>query len=209
MRLVIADESPVFTRGLSLLLPAVSGRQVEVVASTDDASAVAATVRRHDPDVAVVSLGLSEPGGVRAIAATRRAHARVAIVAMSPTGTATDDVAALRHGANACLHKTDEPEELISALVAAVDGWAVVSPLVLAALLETAQPDRLIRRRLSAEEVDLWRLVASGLTTSGIATRLRVSERTAKRLIAALLRRLEVETRTEAARLAGAVRLEA
>src|SRR5438270_675947 len=65
MRLVIADESPVFTRGLSYLLPMIIGRPVDVVATTDDASAVAATVARHDPDLAVVSLGLAEPGGVR------------------------------------------------------------------------------------------------------------------------------------------------
>src|SRR3954468_7826482 len=84
MRIVVADESPMFTRGLSLLLPPVSERRGDVTASTDDAPSAAAVVRRSAPDLALISLGLAEPGGLRAIAATHRAEPQVAILAMSP-----------------------------------------------------------------------------------------------------------------------------
>lgn len=208
MRLVIADESPLFVRGLSLLMPAISGRDVHVVAQTDDASAVAESVRRHRPDLVVVSLELPEPGGVRAIAAVRRADPEVAVVAMSASTSHSLDVTALSQGANGCVKKTDEPEEVVSALVAAADGWSVVPRAVLEALLPTAHHRSVTPRRLEPDEVALWRLVARGLTTAGIADRLHVSERTAKRLIAALLRRLRVSSRTEAAHLAGSVRLD-
>jgi two-component system nitrate/nitrite response regulator NarL len=49
----------------------------------------------------------------------------------------------------------------------------------------------------------LWRLIAAGSGTVEIANTLHVSERTAKRLVAQLLRRLHVSTRVEAAALAG------
>jgi DNA-binding NarL/FixJ family response regulator len=51
--------------------------------------------------------------------------------------------------------------------------------------------------------MELWRMVADGLETVQIAERLYVSERTAKRLVASLLRRLKVANRIQAAALAG------
>jgi two-component system nitrate/nitrite response regulator NarL len=208
MRIVVADESRMFTRGLSLLLPAVSDRRVEVAATTDDAAAAAAVVRRAAPDLALISLGLTEPGGLRAIAATRRAEPDVPILAMSPTDNAQDGVAALRNGASGYLHKTTEPEELITALLAVVDGWTVLPRAVLRALLRASDhPGSGAQRSLSPDERELWRLLATGRTTLDIAERLHVSERTAKRLVASLLRRLRVTSRTEAAVLAGAIGL--
>jgi two-component system, NarL family, nitrate/nitrite response regulator NarL len=208
MRIVVADESPMFARGLSLLLPAVSDRRVAVAASTEDAAAAAAVVRRSSPDLALISLGLSEPGGLRAIAATHRAEPCVPILAMSPSDDPEDGVAALRSGASGYLHKTSEPEELLSALLAVADGWTVVPPPVLRALLRASEhTDGGAQRHLGPSERELWRLVASGCMTLGIAEQLHVSERTAKRLVAALLRRLRVSSRTEAALLAGAVGL--
>jgi DNA-binding NarL/FixJ family response regulator len=208
MRIVVADESPMFTRGLSLLLPAVSELRVDVTASTEDAAAAAAIVRRSAPDLALISLGLAEPGGLRAIAATHRAEPSVPILAMSPREDPEEGVAALRSGASGYLHKTSEPEELVSALLAVADGWTVIPPPVLQALLRASEhSDSGAQRHLGPADRELWRLVASGCTTLGIAEQLHVSERTAKRLVAALLRRLRVSTRTEAALLAGAVGL--
>ena len=208
MRIVVADESPMFMRGLSLLLPAVSERRVDVTATTDDAAAAAAVVRRSAPDLALISLGLTEPGGLRAIAATHRAEPTVPILAMSPTEDPEDGVAALRSGASGYLRKTTEPEDLVSALLAVVDGWTVVPPTVLRALLRASDhPACGVQRHLAPDERELWRLVASGCTTLEISAQLHVSERTAKRLVASLLRRLRVTSRTEAAVMAGAIGL--
>jgi DNA-binding NarL/FixJ family response regulator len=208
MRIVVADESPMFTRGLSMLLPAVSDGRVEVTASTDDAAATAAVVRRSAPDLALISLGLAEPGGLRAIAATHRAEPSVPILAMSPTEDPEHGVTALRTGSSGYLHKTTEPEDLVSALLAVADGWTVVPPPVLRALLQASDhPVGRVQRHLGPDERELWRLVASGCTTVGIAEQLHVSERTAKRLVASLLRHLRVASRTEAAVLAGAIGL--
>jgi DNA-binding NarL/FixJ family response regulator len=62
--------------------------------------------------------------------------------------------------------------------------------------------------RLTADERRLWRLIAAGAGTVDIALALHVSERTAKRLVAQLLRRLHVSSRVEAAALAGRVGLD-
>ncbi len=206
---VVIDDHPLFSRGLSLLLPGLSDGRVRVVGTTDDASAAAALVRRHHADVAIVDLHMPPPGGTRAIAAVRRADPLVRVVALSGVAEADAALEALRAGAAAFLPKTADPELLVRPLLAVLDGWSVVPEALLRQLLADAQPtgDQGIAERLTADERRLWRLIADGASTVDIATTLHVSERTTKRLVAHLLRRLDVATRVEAAALAGRVGL--
>ena len=208
---VVIDDHPLFSRGLALLLPPVSGGRVQVVGTTDDASAGAALVRRHHADVAVVDLHMPPPGGVRAIAAIRRTEPMTRVVALS--GLAEPDAAleALRAGAAGFLPKTATPEALVLPLLAVLEGWSVVPEPLLRQLLDDAAPtgDQGIAERLTSDDRRLWRLVAAGTSTVDIATTLHVSERTVKRLVAGLLRQLGVSTRVEAAALAGRVGLDA
>jgi two-component system, NarL family, nitrate/nitrite response regulator NarL len=207
---ILVDDHPLFTRGLSLLLPEVSDGRVRVVAATDDASAAAALVQRFRADVAVVDVQMPPPGGSRAIAAVRRVEPTVRVVAMS--GMADEDAAveALRAGVSSFLPKTADPEALVGPLLAVLDGWSVLPEALLRYVLERTGPGEHegIAAQLSADERRLWRLVAAGAGTMDIATTLHVSERTAKRLVAHLLRRLRVSSRVEAAALAGRVNLD-
>ncbi|MGY2066947.1 response regulator [Blastococcus sp. SYSU DS0619] len=206
---VVVDDHPLFTRGLSLLLPGLSGGRVRVVGTTEDASAAAALVRRHHADVAIVDLHMPPPGGTRAIAAIRRADPLVRVVALSGLAEADAAIEALRAGASGFLPKTADPEALVRPLLAVLDGWSVLPEAVLRQLLDEAAPSgqQSIADTLTADERRLWRLIADGTSTVDIATTLHVSERTTKRLVAHLLRRLGVATRVEAAALAGRVGL--
>jgi DNA-binding NarL/FixJ family response regulator len=207
---VVVDDHPLFSRGLALLLPGVSEGRVRVVGTTDDASAAAALVRRHHADVAVVDLHMPPPGGTRAIAAIRRADPTVRVVALSGLAEADAALEALRAGAAGFLPKTTDPEHLVRPLLAVLDGWSVVPEELLRTLVESAAPPAGtgVAAGLTADERRLWRLVADGTSTVDIATELHVSERTAKRLVAGLLRSLRVSSRVEAAALAGRVGLD-
>jgi two-component system nitrate/nitrite response regulator NarL len=208
--LIVVDDHPLFTRGLSLLLPAVSDGRIRVVGATDDASAAAALVQRFRADVAVVDVQMPPPGGTRAVAAIRRVEPTVRVVAMSGLADADAALEAMRAGASSFLPKTADPESLVGPLLAVLDGWSVLPEPLLRLLLERAAPSDGdgIAAQLSADERRLWRLIAAGTGTMDIATTLHVSERTAKRLVAHLLRRLHVATRVEAAALAGRVGLD-
>jgi two-component system nitrate/nitrite response regulator NarL len=210
VELIVVDDHPLFTRGLTLLLPEVSDGRVRVVGTTEDASAAAALVQRHRADVAVVDLQMPPPGGTRAIAAIRRVAPTVRVVAMSGLAGSDAAIEALRAGASSFLPKTADPESLIGPLLSVLDGWSVLPEPLLRLLLERASSadGNGIAAQLSADERRLWRLIAAGAGTVDIATALHVSERTAKRLVASLLRRLHVGTRVEAAALAGRVGLE-
>jgi two-component system nitrate/nitrite response regulator NarL len=211
IRLAVVNDQPLFIRGLALLLPAVTDQQVRLDASTHDAALASGMVRRSRPDAVVVDLGLPDPGGIRAIAAIKRAEPTVPVLAISDRagmagdsgdGYYDDALPALRAGACGYLRKTSEPEELVQPLLAVVDGWAVVPHEVLQALVAGGRAE-CRPPILSPDERRLWCAIARGRTVSQIAGELHVSERTAKRLTAGLLRRLNVANRTEAARLAG------
>ncbi len=208
MRVCVVDDSPMFTRGLELLLPQLSEQRVQVVGSTDEASSAAAMVHRHQPDLTLVNLVMPPPGGLRAVAAIRRLNPDARIVTMAQAEDHEHELQALRAGALGHLRKTSEPEHLVTALLAVADGWAVVPRALLEALLRASEcPEAAKPGALSQQERTLWRLIAEGTTIAGIARRTHVSERTAKRLVAGLLQRLQCATRTEAAVLAGSIGL--
>jgi two-component system, NarL family, nitrate/nitrite response regulator NarL len=206
---IVVDDHPLFTRGLALLLPQVSDGSVRVVGTTDDASAAAALAQRTHADVAVVDVQMPPPGGSRAIAAVRRAQPLVRVVAISGLADAHAATEALRAGAVGFLPKSADPEALVRPLLSVLDGWSVLPEELLREILDRTVPasDEGIAGRLTADERRLWRLVAAGAGTVDIALTMHVSERTAKRLVAQLLRRLHVSSRVEAAALAGRVGL--
>ncbi|MCG5470035.1 response regulator transcription factor [Micromonospora sp. LAH09] len=194
------DDHPLFVRGLELLLPITTDGRAEVVASTGDAAAAAALVNQWHPDLVLVDLHMPPPGGVRAVGAIRRTTPRVRVVAMSGSADPAPALEALRAGAEGFLPKTSEPEELLPPLLAILQGWAVLPAELLHAML---RPTRAAPVDLDGEERRLLRAIAAGRNTIEIADELHVSERTVKRMTAALLRKLRVSNRAEAAALAG------
>src|SRR5205823_1846805 len=116
----------------------------------------------------------------------------------------TSAVDALRAGADGFLLKSSEPDELVPPLIALASGVSVVPAPVMNALLDAKASSGETRLAgLGEEDIALLRLVAAGLESIEIAEQLHVSERTAKRLVAALLRRIEVANRVQAAAFAG------
>ncbi|WP_309244480.1 response regulator transcription factor [Micromonospora parastrephiae] len=194
------DDHPLFVRGLELLLPVTSDGRAEVVGSTGDAAAAAGLVNRCHPDLVLVDLHMPPPGGVRAVSAIRRTTPQARVVAMSGSTDPTPALEALRAGAEGYLPKTSEPEELLPPLLAILDGWAVLPAELLRVLLRPPHPTPV---DLDGEERRLLRAIAAGRNTVDIAEELHVSERTVKRMTAALLRKLRVSNRAEAAAVAG------
>ena len=175
-RIAVVDPQPLFGRGLAMLLPAVSEGRVEVVAAVNTATEAAGMVRRCHPDLVLVDLALPPPGGLRAIAAIRRIEPGVSVVAMSTPALDDHVLQAVHAGARGVLCKTAEPEGLLLPLLALVDGWAVLPADALAQLSAAAGgASRRLRDGLCDSERRLWRLLASGHTTSQIAVELHVS----------------------------------
>jgi len=202
--LVVVDDHGIFARGLELLLGVASNGRIRVAARTEHASEALDLVRRHRPHVAIVDLAMPPPGGLGAIKEIRRHYPAVRILALSGTESREEAIGALAAGASGFIPKSSSPEVLVPPLLSLAAGMSVVPDELLRHLVDLCDPaSRSVVSELEDEEIKLWRLVAQGLDSSEIAEQLYVSERTAKRMVASLLRRLGVGNRIEAAVLAG------
>jgi DNA-binding NarL/FixJ family response regulator len=204
LTLVVVDDHELFSAGLEFVLNAASGGAVRVLASTADASQAVALVRRHTPAVAIIDLSMPPPGGLEAIRQVRRNHPQVRILALSGTDDLEFAMGALKAGADGFLLKSSSPEALVPPLQALARGVSVMPRSMMDALVRLgARPGHEALDKLSADELELWRLLAKGCETSQIADQLFASERTVKRMVASLLRKIGAASRLEAAALAG------
>jgi len=204
LTVVLVDDHQLFSRGLELLLNTDPESRVRVLGRTEDAGRALELVRHHRPKVAIIDLVMPPPGGLAAVEAVKRHYPCVRVLALSGNDDVSSACDALRAGADGFLLKSSEPDELVPPLIALASGVAVVPAPVMHALLDAKASSGQARLAgLEPDDIALLRLVAAGLESIEIAEQLHVSERTAKRLVAALLRRIEVANRVQAAAFAG------
>ena len=201
---VIVDDHELFAQGLALLLTREWGELFTVGGSTRYVEEAAVLVARCDADVAIIDLTMPPLGGVAAIRHIRARHPKTRILALSGTDDLSLAEEALRAGADGFLPKTARPEALAGPLWTIAEGLRVIDPALLDALLSnTRKPPPALLDSLSDQDLRLWMLLATGMETGDIAQRMLVSERTAKRMVAALLHKLGVTNRIAAAAMAG------
>ena len=203
VRLALVDDGGPFGRDVETLLEPASGGAITVVGRTADPRTAVELVRRRRPQVLLLDLGLGPP----ALASLRELHRATPVtrvVAVADEADINAVSAAFRAGGHGVLLKSTGPGDLIAPVLAAASGHCVLPGTVLPSLVGTAvarRPELL--ESLTPEDRQLWRMVADGVETMQIAETLFVSERTAKRMVALLLRRLGVANRIQAAALAG------
>ncbi|HKY75871.1 MAG TPA: response regulator transcription factor [Acidimicrobiia bacterium] len=210
VKVVVSADSDASAGRLQNGLDGGSNGTVVVEGSANDPRSAVELVRRVRPDVTVIDLGSDEPSKVGL--STIREIARVApptrILALCASADAEPAVEALTTGAHGVLVRPDDAADLVAPVLAIAFGHSVLHRPLLAALVAStaqrnAERDAELLESLNPQYMELWRMVADGLETMQIAERLYVSERTAKRLVASLLRRLQVANRIQAAALAG------
>lgn len=204
VRVVVADDHPLYREGVARTL-AESGR-FEVVAEAASGEEAEAAVREHRPDVAL--LDISMPGG--GIATLRRIMAGEAPprCAMLTVSEEDDDVMqALKAGASGYVLKGVGGRELVEIVHDLARGRSYVAPAlavkVLAALnAPKAQAQATPLETLTKREEDILRRVAQGKSNKEVARDLDLQEKTVKHYMTAILQKLHVRNRTEAALVA-------
>lgn len=205
---VIVDDHELFSQGLALLLNRQWGELFTVGGQTTYVEEAADLVARCAADVAIIDLSMPPLGGIAAIRHVKARHPKTRILALSGTGNLELAEEALRAGADGFLPKTARPEALAGPLWTLAEGLRVIDGALLDALLaKSHEPRPALLDNFSTQELQLWTLVARGVETGDIARRMVVSERTAKRMVAALLHKLGVTNRIAAAAMAGRLRL--
>jgi DNA-binding NarL/FixJ family response regulator len=207
IRLLISDDHPVVRAGLRGML---SGEpDFEVVGeATNGAEAVALTGELR-PDIVLMDLRMPEMDGVTAISRIKEEYPETQVLVLTTYESDADILRAIETGATGYLLKDAPREELFGAIRTAAQGKSPLAPNVATRLMQRMRdPDK---EALSAREIEVLELVASGTSNKEIAKRLWVSETTVKSHMLHILDKLGVSDRTAAVTEAlkrGIIRLE-
>jgi DNA-binding NarL/FixJ family response regulator len=213
LRAVIADDQALVRTGFGMILAADG---IEVTAEAADGAEAVAAVRRTRPDVVLMDIRMPQMDGIEA---TRR------ILADGGPGTGPDGTrviilttydldhyvyAAITAGASGFLLKDVSPEHLVAAVRMVQSGDALLAPTITRRLIErfaerdeakASVPHRDLSE-LTPRELEVLRLLATGLSNAELAERLFLSPTTVKTHIGRILSKLDLRDRVQAVVLA-------
>jgi len=200
IRILIADDHPVFRFGLRALLDAEACTEVVGEARTGrEAVELAASLA---PSVVLMDINMPELNGIEA---TRRIVADRPDMAVLIITMFDDDrvFAAMRAGARGYLLKGAEGDETIRAIRAVASGEAIFSPKAAERLIKffaTAPQDAVAPAfpDLTPRELEILNLIAQGLSNTAIAERLVLSPKTVRNQVSTIFGKLQVASRAEA-----------
>ncbi|HEY9623638.1 MAG TPA: response regulator transcription factor [Crinalium sp.] len=191
IRVLIADDHPIVSQGLAVLLECKP--DITVVGQACNGREAIALFRQHQPDVTLMDLRMPEMSGVEAIVALCAEFPDPRIIVLTTYDGDEDIYRGLRAGAKGYLLKDTKPDELLTAIYAVHSGKQHIPSEVAAKLIE-----RMSTPELSERELEVLHRMATGMTNQEISTALNITESTVKFHINRILSKLGVSDRTQA-----------
>jgi two-component system, NarL family, response regulator LiaR len=196
VRVLIADDHGVVRQGLRMFLSL--DPELAVVGEAENGEEALLMARELKPDVVLMDLLMPVMDGVEATKAIRNELPDVEVVALTSVLEDTVVTAAVRAGAIGYLLKDSEPEELHRAIRGAADGQVQLAPAAAKRLIrEVRAPES--PEALTERETEVLKLLARGRANKQIASTLFLEEKTVKGYVSNILRKLGVQSRTQAA----------
>ena len=201
VKILIADDHALVRKGLLALLAAKP--EVQVVGEAADGIEAVRMARSCSPDIILMDLEMPRKDGIIAIKEIRRQLPQSKILVLT---SYTDDqrvIAAIRAGANGYLLKTSTPDDLMRAIREVLQGRMPLDPEITSTVVrELERPAETPPTRpenLSNREIDVIRLIAKGYPNRQIAEELLISDRTVSTHVGRILKKLQLENRTQIA----------
>jgi two-component system response regulator DevR len=202
LRIIVADDHEIVREGLTAMLIRQPG--YEVVAQVGSVAETRIAVDRHLPDLVILDINLPDGSGIETCRDIKARHPEILVIVL--TGSSDEDsvLTAVVAGANGYVLKQSGMHDLLRAIDVVASGGSLLDPVA---------TDRMVRRiriardrtvadplaGLTTRERLTLEAIADGLTNREIAERLRLSEKTVKRSVAAILSKLDLERRGQAA----------
>jgi len=200
LTILIADDHPVFRKGLRALLSTISN--VELVGEAASGEEAITLAEKLQPDVILLDLQMPGGGGLNAIRSIVQTspHIRILVVTMFEDDDSIFE--AMRAGARGYVLKDTQDEELERAIWAVGSGEAIFSPAIALKMINffAARPPAMadIFPELTASERDVLKLMAQGLSNEAIAQQLSLSIKTVRNYSSNIFSKLQVADRAQA-----------
>ncbi len=205
IKILIVDDYAVVRHGLRALIDTASG--MVVVGEADDGLTAVQQAQHLRPDVIVMDLIMPGLDGIGAVSAIKQASPFSHILILSNFGEAQQVRDALRAGVHGYLLKDAVLTDVVKAIRDVHQGKLALHPSITHILIEALQEGGTHKKKtavaihpaLTKREQDVLKLIATGLTNQNIANALHIDEKTVRIHVSSILRKLNLENRTQAA----------
>src|SRR2546423_2333660 len=196
IRVVIVDDERLFAELMRVALRGADGISVEAV--VHDVKSAVTALNQHKPDVVLADYHLPDGTGADIARAVRNTlpDTSVLVLTADPSAATLNDVA--RSGAVGHMTKERGFAEVVESVRAAASGEILFAPSELQRLLLESAAHKKIIEPLTARELEVLRLLASGTSTTAAAESLGISTATLRAHVQAVLRKLGAHSRLEA-----------
>jgi two-component system NarL family response regulator len=204
IRVLIADDAPLFRRGLYVVLS--TEPNIEVVAEAENGEEAISKAEECAPDVVLMDVRMPRVNGIDAARAIRDSSPSTKIIMLTVSDEDDDLYEAIKAGANSYLLKEVSVEEVPEAIRAVVQGQSLISPSMASKLLNeyttlakrAEEKSQYPAPALTSRELEVLKLVAKGQSNREIGEDLFISENTVKNHVRNILEKLHLHSRMEA-----------
>ena len=196
IRVLIIEDHQIVADGLTALLN--DQRDMTVVGNVGSVAESAPAASELSPDVVLVDFRLNDGTGADAAAAIRRVNPSARHIFLTREDSDVARFAALESGASGFIHKSKAASEVVDAIRKVASGGTLITPTAIAALLNRRRESESQRESLTAREKEVLRLMAEGLPSREIATKLGISYATVRTHIRSLGAKLGVHSKVQA-----------
>jgi DNA-binding NarL/FixJ family response regulator len=205
VRVVIADDQALVRAGFKMILEAEP--EIDVVGEAEDGVEAVELIKRLKPDVALMDIRMPRLNGLEATREVVNGGGGTPTrVLMLTTFDLNEYVyEALRAGASGFLLKDVPADQLVAGIQVVARGEALLAPSITRRLIEEFARNQPIERtppkeidELTAREMEVFKLIARGMSNAEVAAELIVSETTVKTHVARILMKLHLRDRVQA-----------
>ncbi len=204
MRVLLADDHPLFMDGLKNLLTL---RGFEVIGTARDGIEVLEKVRTLKPDLIFMDIQMPRLDGLSAMRAIKSEQPEIKIVILTMSMSDEDLFAAIKSGACGYLLKSEESASFFETLSGLMRGEAALSPGLAGRVLKefarqgeaigATQMPKAKEEVLTMRQIEVLSLVAQGLTYKEVGAKLFLTEHTIKYHMGQIIERLQLENRRQ------------
>ena len=199
--ILLVDDHPLLRKGLKQLIKFED--ELEVIGEASDGKTAIELAQKYEPDLIVLDLNMQGMDGLETLRAMRNTDIVSRIIMLTVSDSDEDVVCAITYGADGYLLKDMEPEKILEKLKEAALGKMVISEKlthVLAGAIRGGSDKKSnVLAKLTSREHEILKLIAKGMSNKLIARELDISDGTVKVHVKHVLKKLELNSRVEAA----------